>query len=54
LTVDDARTRIEDLGGVLRALHDGPTIPVDWSHRANRVTAVTRDDKIVRTLDHLG
>lgn len=50
LTVAEARARVEQLGGALRALVDAPGTPIDAMFKRNRVTVITQDDRVVRTL----
>lgn len=49
LTVAEARARVEQLGGVLQAVVDGPQIPIEASYKRDRVTVITQDDRVVRT-----
>lgn len=54
LTVPQARARVKEAGGVLRAIVEGEAITLDY--RPERVTVVTDDDRarVVQVLPDLG
>ena len=47
LTAAEARARVEQIGGVFRALIDAPEI--DNIFEPNRVTIMSQDHRVVRT-----